>query len=118
MEVYSKQELQEFKELINQKLAKAQDEYSHILEQMNENNTMDTDPLWLDANYVSEATSKEELSQNAGRLKKFIDSLKLALIRIENGTYGICAKTGKLIPKERLMAVPHATLSIDAKLNQ
>jgi DnaK suppressor protein len=118
MEVYTKQELQEFKEVILQKLTQAQQEYDSLLGQMDDNSTMDTDPIWLDANYVSETTSKEEISQNAGRLKKFIDSLKLALGRIENGTYGICTKTGKLIPKGRLMAVPHATLSIDAKLER
>lgn len=115
MNVYSKQELQEFKEIILQKLAIAQEEYNGLLEQLNDNSTRDTDPVWLDANYVTETTSIEEIRQNAGRLKKFIDSLKIALVRIENGTYGICVKTGKLIPKGRLMAVPHATLSIDAK---
>ncbi|MFY9307896.1 MAG: TraR/DksA C4-type zinc finger protein [Bacteroidia bacterium] len=115
MNVYSKQELQEFKELILQKLAVAQQEYDGLLEQLDDNGTSDTDPIWHDANYVTETTSKEEISHNAGRLKKFIDSLKIALVRIENGTYGICVKTGKLIPKGRLMAVPHATLSIDAK---
>lgn len=116
MNVYSKQELQEFKEIILQKLDHAQQEYNSLLEQLDDNSTRDTDPVWLDANYVTETTSREEISQNASRLKKFIDSLKIALVRIENGTYGICVKTGKLIPKGRLMAVPHATLSIDAKL--
>ncbi|MES2590594.1 MAG: TraR/DksA C4-type zinc finger protein [Bacteroidota bacterium] len=117
MNVYSKQELQEFKDIIHKKLAHAQEEYNSLLSQMEDNGTRDTDPVWLDANYASETTSKEEISQNAGRLKKFIDSLKIALERIENGTYGICSKTGKLIPKGRLMAVPHTTLSIDAKLS-
>ncbi len=116
MNIYSKQDLQEFKEVILHKLAIAQEEYTGLLEQLNDNSTKDTDPVWLDANYVTETTSREEISHNAGRLKKFIDSLKIALVRIENGTYGICVKTGKLIPKGRLLAVPHATLSIDAKL--
>ncbi len=117
MNVYSKQELQEFKEIILHKLAHAQQEYTSLLEQMHDNSTRDTDPIWLNANYVMETTLREEINQNAGRLKKFIDSLKIALVRIENGTYGVCVKTGKLIPKGRLLAVPHATLSIDAKLN-
>lgn len=118
MSGYSKEELQEFKQLILKKLDKAQEEYTLLAKQLEDNSTKDTDPVWLDANYVSESVSIEEINNNSARLKKFIDSLKAALVRIENGTYGICTKTGQLIPKGRLMAVPHATLSIDAKLNQ
>jgi len=118
MNSYSKQELQEFRELIVKKHQTAQEEYEDILQQLTDNSTKDTDPVWFNANHISEISSREELSINAARLKKFMDSLSLALMRIENGTYGICAKTGNLIPKDRLRAVPHATLSIDAKKNE
>jgi DnaK suppressor protein len=118
MNAYSKEELQEFKELILKKLEHAQQEYNNLSKLLQDNSTKDTDPIWLNANYVSEAASIEEINNNAVRLKKFIDALSAALVRIENRTYGICNKTGELIPKGRLMAVPHATLSIDAKLNQ
>jgi len=118
MNAYSKEELQEFKALINKKLEHSVQEYTNLVKQLEDNSTKDTDPIWLDANYVAEAVSIEEINNNAARLKKFIDALKAALVRIENGTYGVCIKTGQLIPKGRLMAVPHATLSIDAKLGQ
>jgi DnaK suppressor protein len=118
MNLYTKRELAEFKKLILTKLENATKEYDHLRKQLQDNSTKDTDPVWLNANHVSEIASIEEIHYNARRLKVFIDSLSAALIRIENGTYGICNKTGKLIPKGRLMAVPHATLSIDAKLNQ
>jgi DnaK suppressor protein len=118
MNVYSKEELLEFKEVILKKLECAQQEYDNLIKHLEDNSTKDTDPVWLNINHVNEATSIEEINYNAARLKKFIDALLAALGRIENGTYGICNKTGELIPKGRLMAVPHATLSIDAKLNQ
>lgn len=118
MNVYSKEELQEFKKIILKKIDRAQQEYDDLTKHLEDNSTKDTDPVWLNANYVSEIASIEEINQSTARLKKFMDSLFSALVRIENGTYGICNKTGELIPKGRLMAVPHATLSIDAKLNQ
>jgi DnaK suppressor protein len=116
MTAYSKQELQEFKELILQKHRNAQEEYTEILQQLNDNSTKDTDPVWFNANHISEISAREEMSINAARLKKFMDSLSMALARIENGTYGICTKTGNLIPKDRLKAVPHATMCVEAKL--
>jgi len=116
MRTYSKKELQEFKDLILKKRQEAIDDYDFVLQRLNGNNTKDTDPLWLNANNAVEVTLIEELSRDAERLLKFINSLTSALARIENGTYGVCQKTGELIPKERLMAVPHATLSVNAKL--
>jgi DnaK suppressor protein len=118
MSTYSKHELEEFKTLIQKKHAEAVEEYNAILQQMNDNSTKDTDPVWINANFADETLMKEQMSIHAARLKKFINALKAALYRVENGTYGICIKTGKLIPKERLKAVPHATLCIDAKRNE
>lgn len=117
MNTYTKQELQEFKELINKKLETARKEYKNLSDHLQDNSTKDTDPIWFDANYINETASIEETGHHVIRLKKFIDSLSAALVRIENGTYGVCTKTGELIPKGRLMAVPHATLSINAKLD-
>lgn len=117
MKGYSKEELMEFKALILDKLAHAQNEYNNLKEHLDDNSTRDTDPVWFNANHVSEIASIEETNANATRLKKFIDALGAALGRIENGTYGICSKTGEKIPKGRLIAVPHATLSIEAKTN-
>jgi RNA polymerase-binding protein DksA len=116
MKSYTKEELKEFKELILSKLENAQEEYESLLKQLDDNSTKDTDPVWHNANYATELISNEEIGINAGRLKRFIESLNAALTRIENGTYGVCTKTGELIPKGRLMAVPHATLSIEAKM--
>jgi DnaK suppressor protein len=118
MKGYSKKELQEFKELILKKREKAIGEFNNLTQQLNDNSTRDTDPMWLNANYASEAISLEELNRDAERLGKYILALNAALGRIETGNYGICVKTGELIPKGRLMAVPHATLSVDAKLGQ
>ena len=115
MKGYSKEELQEFKALILTKLENAQNEYNNLKQHLDDNSTRDTDPVWFNANHVSELSTIEETNANATRLKKFIDALGAALGRIENGTYGICSKTGERIPKGRLMAVPHATLSIEAK---
>ncbi|MGZ3884640.1 MAG: TraR/DksA family transcriptional regulator [Bacteroidia bacterium] len=118
MSTYSKQELEEFKTLIQKKHKEAVEEYNAIQQQMNDNGTKDTDPVWINANFADETMMKEQLSLQASRIKKFIDALTAALYRVENGTYGVCLKTGQLIPKERLRAVPHATLSIDAKLSE
>lgn len=115
---YSDEELQEFKELILEKLAKAQRDYellrSNILN-TDGNDTTDTSPTFKTLEEGASTLSKEEAGQLAQRQLKFISHLKNALVRIENKTYGICRATGKLIPKERLRAVPHATLCVDAK---
>ena len=115
---YSDAELQEFKALIQAKIEKAEKDLTMINESFinNQNNgTDDTSPTFKAFEEGAETLSKEQNSILAGRQEKFIRDLKHALMRIENKTYGICRVTGKLIPKERLMAVPHATLSIEAK---
>jgi RNA polymerase-binding transcription factor DksA len=118
---YSDKELAEFKEIILKKLAEAQSDYEQLKQQINnedDHGTDDTSPTFKLMEDGSELMTKEELTRLALRQEKYITALKNALIRIENKTYGICRATGKLIPKERLRVVPHATLSIDAKLNQ
>ncbi|MBQ0088136.1 MAG: TraR/DksA C4-type zinc finger protein [Prevotellaceae bacterium] len=115
---YSESELAEFKELILHKLEQAQVDYNQMLAAMRNldgNSVDDTSPTYKVMEDGLHTQSKEELNTLAGRQLKFIKSLQAALVRIENKTYGICRETGKLIPKERLMAVPHATLSIEAK---
>lgn len=117
---YSDEELQEFKEIILQKLEKARQEYETLNAAVNHsasNDIEDTSPTFKVLEEGASALSKEEAGQLAQRQYKFIRSLEGALIRIENKTYGICRETGKLIPKERLRLVPHATLSVEAKLN-
>jgi RNA polymerase-binding transcription factor DksA len=117
---YSDEELLEFKELILERLARARKD----LELFNENvagrgnNADDTAPTFKILEEGSNVLSKEENSQLAARQYKYIQNLENALIRIENKTYGVCRMTGKLIPKERLRAVPHATLSVEAKMGQ
>ncbi|MDE7126258.1 MAG: TraR/DksA C4-type zinc finger protein [Muribaculaceae bacterium] len=116
---YSDEELQEFKELILKKLAKAQADYELLrsnLVNSDGNDTADTSPTFKILEEGANTLGKEEAGRLAQRQLKFIQHLQAALLRIENKTYGICRVTGKLIPKERLRAVPHATLSIDAKL--
>ncbi|MBR5898895.1 MAG: TraR/DksA C4-type zinc finger protein [Muribaculaceae bacterium] len=117
---YSDEELQEFKELILQKLEKAQADYDLLKSSImaDGNDISDTAPTFKVLEEGASTLGKEEAGQLAQRQMKFIQHLKNALIRIENKTYGVCRVTGKLIPKERLRAVPHATLSIDAKINQ
>ena len=115
---YSDKELAEFKTLITEKIAKAQRDLELIKSAyMNDHNngTDDTSPTFKAFEEGSETMSKEANSQLAIRQEKFIRDLKNALIRIENKTYGVCRVTGKLINKERLKLVPHATLSIEAK---
>ena len=117
---YSDEELQEFKELILNKLAKAQADYELLKASVNNtegNDVADTSPTFKVLEEGATTLSKEESGRLAERQMKFIQHLRAALVRIENKTYGICRATGKLIPKERLRAVPHATLGIDAKLN-
>jgi RNA polymerase-binding transcription factor DksA len=118
---YSDEELQQFKQLILDKLDAARNEFKYYQDQLlhaNVNGTEDTSNSYVTLEEGSVTMDKEHYSQLASRQRKFIDHLENALIRIENKTYGICRETGKLIPKERLMAVPHATLSMEAKLKQ
>jgi len=118
---YSDNELQEFKELIQGKLRMAREEFldlTNSLSSPNSNGTEDTSGAYKTLEDGSATFEKEQLNQLAARQKKFIDSLEAALVRIENKTYGVCRETGKLIQKERLQAVPHATLSMEAKLKQ
>ena len=118
---YSNEELLEFKELIISKIDKAQTDYELLkasISHSDGNDTLDTSPTFKVLEEGAAVLSKEEAGKLAQRQFKFIQHLQAALIRIENKTYGVCRETGKLISKERLMAVPHATLSIDAKLNQ
>ncbi|MDF0718990.1 MULTISPECIES: TraR/DksA family transcriptional regulator [Chryseobacterium group] len=115
---YSDADLKEFKELIQQKIEKAEKDLMLIRESFindQNNGTDDTSPTFKAFEEGAETLSKEQNAILAGRQEKFVRDLKNALIRIENKTYGICRVTGKLIGKERLRAVPHATLSIEAK---
>ncbi len=115
---FSDQELKEFKELILFKLNEASNDYDRLkdtLSLQDDHGTNDTSPTFKLTEDAADVLSKEETAQMAARQQKYIEHLKNALIRIENKTYGICRETGKLIAKERLKSVPHATLSIDAK---
>ena len=115
---YTDEELQEFKELILKKLELAKNDYQQMMDTLSNkagNDVDDTMPTYKVLEEGSLNQTKEELTTMAARQQKFIQSLQAALIRIENKTYGICRVIGKLIPKERLRAVPHATLSIEAK---
>jgi RNA polymerase-binding transcription factor DksA len=118
---YSYEELQEFKELILKKLEKANKDYElykSLLSHEDTNDIMDTSPTFKVLEEGANVLSKEEIGKIAQRQLKFIQHLQAALVRIETGTYGVCRETGKLIAKERLKAVPHATLSMDAKMNR
>lgn len=118
---YTDIELQEFKSLIDKKLLSAKEDLSLLTEAFSNNSehgTNDTSPTFKVLEEGQQVLSKEENSRLAARQLRFIQNLENALVRIENRTYGICRVTGKLISKERLRAVPHATLSIEAKLNQ
>jgi len=114
---YSDEELQEFKEIILQKLESARKELNYLQDQISSsgNGTSDTSAKFNGIEDGVDMMEKEYLTQMASRQIQFIKHLENALIRIENKTYGICRETGKLISKERLKAVPHATLSIEAK---
>ncbi|MBR1626612.1 MAG: TraR/DksA family transcriptional regulator [Bacteroidales bacterium] len=120
---YSDEELQEFKEIILDKIAKAK-ENVEMLEgaafNRDSNDITDTSAVshTLDDDFTSDAENKEENVRQALRQRRFIKDLEAALVRIENKTYGICRVTGKLIPKERLRLVPHATLSVEAKMQR
>ncbi|MBL7860270.1 MAG: TraR/DksA C4-type zinc finger protein [Cyclobacteriaceae bacterium] len=117
---YSDEELKEFETLILGKLEKAREEFRILKETLNRNNDAGTDATSGGNTKVledgAETAEKENLSQLAARQQKYITNLENALVRIKNRTYGICSVTGKLIPKERLIAVPHTTQSIEAKM--
>lgn len=115
---YSDEELQEFKDIIEKKLESARSELTYLQEQISnsDNGTNDTVNKFNGIEDGVDSMEKEYLTQMASRQIQFIKHLENALIRIQNKTYGICRETGKLISKERLRAVPHATLSIEAKM--
>ncbi|MDE5980942.1 MAG: TraR/DksA C4-type zinc finger protein [Bacteroidaceae bacterium] len=118
---YSDAELEEFRELINEKLRVARQDYKSLYEALIDkggNGVEDTNPTYHALEEGSEAQTKAQLMQDLQHLQKFIKGLEGALVRIQNKTYGICRETGKLIPKERLRAVPHATLCIEVKLDK
>ncbi|WDF54984.1 TraR/DksA family transcriptional regulator [Mucilaginibacter sp. KACC 22063] len=118
---YSDAELQEFKEIIIEKVRGAREELNALassLSNPNLNGTDDTAGTYKTLEDGSATLEKEQINQLAARQKKFIEQLEAALVRIENKTYGVCRETGKLIQKERLRAVPHTTLSMEAKMKQ
>ena len=118
---YSDAELEEFRAIIMEKLEAAQHDYEALklsLTNMDGNDVTDTSPTFKVLEEGAATLSKEEAGRLAQRQMKFIQHLQAALVRIENKTYGICRETGELIPPERLRAVPHATLSIEAKNKQ
>ena len=118
---YSASDLEEFKALIEKKLELAREDLSQLRASMshkNDNSTEDTAPTFKMMEDGSETMSREETAALAARQEKFIINLENALLRIKNKTYGICRVTGKLIPKDRLRLVPHATLSMEAKQRQ
>ena len=115
---YSDEELQEFKNFINEKLRLARRDFNSMMQQLmnaDGNGVEDTSPTYKALEEGSASQSKEEIAQMANRQQKFIQGLEAALVRIENKTYGIDRITGQLIPKERLRIVPHATLSVESK---
>lgn len=115
---YSDEELEEFRQLIMEKLERAEKEYENLcnsLRNTDGNGTADTSPTFKALEEGADTLGKEEAARLAERQRVFINHLRAALVRIDNKTYGVCRVTGKLIPKERLRAVPHATLSIEGK---
>ena len=115
---YTDEELEEFRQIILEKLALAKRDYDQMMDSLtnrDSNDVDDTSPTYKALEEGSESQSKEDLMKFAARQQKFIQGLKAALVRIDNKTYGIDRITGKLIPAERLRAVPHATLSVESK---
>lgn len=115
---YSEAELKEFEQLIHQKLEEARIDYNILKNSLSLSDNHGTDDTGRTFNMMedgSDTLSREEVAQLAARQEKFIQNLQAALVRIQNKTYGVCRVSGKLIPKERLRLVPHATMSIDAK---
>ena len=118
---YTDEELEEFRVIIEEKLALAKRDYEQMMNALmnkDSNDVDDTSPTYKALEEGSATQSKEEIISLAARQQKFIQGLKAALVRIENKTYGVDRITGQLIPKERLRAVPHATLSVESKMNQ
>lgn len=118
---YSEEELKEFEIIIAEKLANSKKELSYIRDSLSRKNDHGTDLTgsgYLSLEDGAETAEKEHLNQLASRLQKFTAQLETAMIRIKNGTYGVCIETGRLIPKERLRAVPHTQHSIEAKLGK
>ena len=118
---YSDEELDEFRRIILEKLEAAKIDLKMLTDAFavgNEQDTLDTSPTFKVLEEGNQVMSKEENSRMAARQQKFITNLENALVRIENKTYGVCRETGLLIPKERLRSVPHATLSMEAKMQQ
>ena len=118
---YSEEDLKEFQELISQKLDATRSELNYIKETLSKRNDSGTDNTSGNSKLLedgADTSERENLSQLAARLQKFTQQLDAAMVRIKNGTYGVCKDTGKLIPKERLRAVPHTQQTIEAKLRQ
>ena len=114
---YSKAELEEFRVLINEKLEVARLEYKELVESLQDSNLTSADGYNM-TDFGSDTLEKEQTEMFMARQMKFIGALERALVRIENGSYGRCKETGKLISKDRLRAVPHTELSIEAKREQ
>jgi len=115
---YTEEELHEFELLLKEKIEKARKELDYIKESLTRKNSQGTDGTSGSVKVLedgADTAEKESLNQLAVRQQKFISNMEAALIRIKNGTYGICTDTGKLIPKERLRAVPHTTQTVEAK---
>jgi DnaK suppressor protein len=118
---YSEEELKEFEVLISQKLDATRSELNYIKEALSKRNDSGTDNTSGNSKLLedgADTSERENLSQLAARLQKFMNQLESAMVRIKNGTYGICIDSGKLIPKERLRAVPHTQQTIEAKLRR
>ncbi len=118
---YSEDDLREFQELISQKLNATRGELNYIKETLSKRNDSGTDNTSGNSKALedgADTSERENLNQLAARLQKFTQQLDAAMVRIKNGTYGVCKDTGKLIPKERLRAVPHTQQTIEAKLRQ
>ncbi len=118
---YSEEDLREFEGIIGQKLQATRDELNYIKASLSKRNDSGTDNTSGTAKLLdggADTSERENLNQMAARLQKFINQLEYAMIRIKNGTYGICIDSGRLIPKERLRAVPHTQQTIEAKLRR
>jgi RNA polymerase-binding transcription factor DksA len=117
---YSADDLKEFDQIISEKLENARKELSYIKESLSKKNDAGTETTASEYRSLedgADTAEKESMSAMAGRLQKFIQQLEFAAIRIKNGTYGVCIKSGKLIPKERLRAVPHTQQTIESKMS-
>ena len=114
---YSREELEEFREIINRKLTEARDEYRSLQDALRNSSEMATDAYNI-TEFGAELQDKEQTEMMMSRTLKFIDALERALIRIENGSYGRCKVSGELISKDRLRVVPHTETSVEAKLRR